>query len=64
MVHEHRGLIEWVQYQEYMCKLIGRVGAPNAVEIATTWLDTMGRFFKDHADDYVPEKPDPSQVSR
>src|ERR1044072_3553485 len=59
-----RNLTEWVTFNEQMCKLIGRVGAPKAIEIATVWLDTMGRFYDEHGDDYQPEKPDPTQATR
>ena len=44
MAHEHRHLSEWVTYNEYMCSLIRRVGAPTALEIATIWLDTIGKW--------------------
>ncbi len=52
MTHEHRGLAEWVLYNEHMCKLIQRVGAPKAIEIATVWLESMGRFYQAYADEY------------
>lgn len=52
MAHEHRGLAEWVFFNETMCKMVGRVGAPKAIEIATVWLETMGRFYEEHAEQY------------
>lgn len=44
MASKGRELTEWVTFNEYMCKLIGRVGAPTAMEIVRTWIDTMGRW--------------------
>jgi len=52
MAHDHRGLAEWVQYNEDMCNLIRRVGVKKAIEIATVWLDTIGRFYEKNAEQY------------
>lgn len=36
---------DWVSYNAHMCALIRRFGAPAVVELATTWLNTIGHVI-------------------
>lgn len=55
-MNEHRDLTEWVSYNEQMCQLIRRIGAPATIEMAQTWLDTIGRWAEKSAGEPYPEE--------